>query len=204
MLWPIREKLNNLDLNRLLLYFFLLFASACGVEQKIKTPNTYYDLNGLIDEQIKLLDSISPVLFKKAIIDENSELVELTPNDSVWSREFLIFRSADINKPMLVNRYNVDEHTTNDGSKRITYISKDPEKTEVDSLMIHYFAESEKPSIIHASLSHNNALFRNQKTLDMFFKKSENLISTYKIRGWQKMISKDSTFYYVEGKINGL
>jgi len=191
-------------LKRLLVYFIAFVVCSCGPNKKLKTANSYFDINGLIDLQVKMLDSISPVLFKKAIIDGKTENSEFTPNDSTWSREFMVFRSADINKPTLINRYNIIENKSNDGRKTIFYISKERSKTLVDSLSIVFFPGNQKPSKIHAILSHDNALFSNEKTLDIYFTPDGNLISSYKIQGWQKMISKDSSAYFVESTIKNL
>ncbi len=167
----------------------------------MKSVNAYFDINGLIDRQVNMFDSINPSLLKKAIIDGKSEISEFIPNDSAWSREFMIFRSADINKPTLINRYTIIENTSDDGSKIMHYVSKEFTKTLVDSLSIYYSPEVQKPLKIHAVLSHNNALFSNEKILDMYFNPMTSMILNYKVQGWQKMISKDSSTFFVEATI---
>jgi len=172
-------------------------------DNRVEKPHNYYDINGLVDEQVKLLESVSPVLLKTAIIDSLEERNEFTPLDSSWSKELEIFKAADINKPTLVGSYSILEQTDS-GVKTITYLSKYPAKTIVDSLWIQLDIESKKPLKIHAFLGHNNALFDSEKTLDMVFKNELEgyMISSYKIRGWQKMISKDSSTYFIKGEIS--
>lgn len=170
--------------------------------QSQKTINNYYDINGLIDDQVKALDSISPSLFKKAVIGNDEEVLEFTPFDSSWSKELMILRSADINKPILADSYLTMEIPDTE-RKTIIYTSKYPETTEVDSLSISYHKTILNPLRIYASLSHQNALFTSMKTFDISFLPVNNasLISGYKIRGWQKMISRDTTSYILEAVI---
>ena len=191
-------------LGRWLIYLVVLSVWACVPDQTQNhgTANIYYDINGLIDVQVKALDSISPSLFKKAIIGDAKEVLEYTPIDSSWSKELMIFRAADINKPILADSYFTVE-LSDPETKTIKYISKYPETTEVDSLLISYQETRSNPLRIYASLSHENALFTSKKTFEISFLQENNrsLISGYKIRGWQKMISRESTAYILETAI---
>ncbi|NJN25566.1 MAG: hypothetical protein HC819_06195 [Cyclobacteriaceae bacterium] len=166
-----------------------------------KSINEYYDLNGLIDRQIVLLDSISPVLFKKANINGQIELSQLAPNDSIWDRELVIFRSGDINKPMLAGRYALEQTKAEDGSNIHLYRSLNPKKTEVDSLSVQYFSGTSKPSHIRAVIRTSNPLFSNEKKLELHFDHESELLRAFAISGWQKMISKNRATYHIEGEM---
>ena len=115
----------------------------------------------------------------------------------------MIFKSADINKPILVDSY-ITTEKSDMGNNTIIYKSKHPKTTEVDSLFISYKESRQNPLKIYARLSHENLLFVSEKILEISFVQvqDKSLISTYKIAGWQKMISRDSTSYFVEGLIN--
>ena len=54
-----------------------------------------------------------------------------------------------------------------------------------------------------AILNNQNELFKSAKTLELTFKdlNGQKLISSYKIEGWQKMVSKDRTSYFIDSKI---
>jgi len=157
----------------------------------------------LIDEQVKRLDSITPSFFKKATIDSKEEIQDLVPTDSSWAKEMMIFKSTDINKPTLVESYFTQEDKVAD-NKKITYISKRPKYTEVDSLSIIFFNNTSIPLKINACLVDHNVLYTSEKFIELTFKQLNgiNLISSFKISGWQKMIMQDSTTYYVDAKIN--
>lgn len=166
------------------------------------STDVYYDINGLIDEQILLLDSISPILFKKASINGDVETEVLRKLDSLgWTKEIGIFKSADINLPTLSDSYSTLEESRNDVHV-VSYKSKSPKETEVDSLKIE-FLQDQSPQIVRASLFNRNILFSSRKQLELEFSNRDNkpLLTRYSIRGWQKMMSKDSTSFVLEGEI---
>lgn len=191
-------------MNRWLPLFIILNLWSCGPNQNSRTglANRYYDINGLIDEQLEMLDSISPILYKKAVIDGKEELIELTPTDSIWTKELMIFRSADINKSMFADSY-ISSEDSNSETKTILYKSKIPKSTNVDVLTITLSAQDNNPLKIHAFISQGNSLFESQKILEMSLKnyQGQQRIISYSIKGWQKMISKESTTYHIESNI---
>jgi len=189
-------------LNRWLAFFLIILVWSCdqGVNKKQKKISTYFDIEGLIDKQVKLLDSISPSLYKEAIINGQNETETFAPADSAaWAKELTIFKTADINKPTLVDRYNVRKST--DG-KFVRYVSKTPESTEVDSISLQ-LDKAGVPIIIKAYLSKKNTLFKSAKDLELTFTDhlGKNLISSFSASGWQKMASKDSTVFSFNAKI---
>jgi hypothetical protein len=192
-------------LNRWLLLFLLLLYWSCRPIEKneLEVTNQYYDINGLIDHQVKTLDSISLFLLKKAAIDGVEESVQFSqPDLAAWTKELSIFKSADINKSMLVGSYDIIE-IKNADIEFLIYKSKTPENTQVDSLALSFMAEEKYPLKIHACITNSNALFESAKHLDLNFNNANRvkLLSSYKIEGWQKMISKDSTTYSIAGSI---
>lgn len=190
---------------RLLVIILLIWnCGACttGPENKRISALTFYDINGLIDEQIRMLDSISPDLYKEAIIDGNKEDEVLRKLDSATlADEIGIFRSADINLPTLTDSYNIEERSTADHNFLI-YRSKYPNQTEVDSLRVILNKELQ-PSLIEVNLSSTNALFDSKKRLELYFEDidSKSLLKNYAIYGWQKMTTRDQTTFALEGEI---
>ncbi len=204
-LWPTRVRLNNLKLKHWFVFSLILICCSCLPDQNEKPvkTSTFYDINGLIDEQVSLLDSISPTLFKTAVIDGVEEISEFIPADSAaWAKELFIFKSADINKPILADSYQIQETIENQTSGKI-YKSNNPGSTEVDSLMIYQSGDHSYLLKIQAGLSSRNVLFESEKMLELHFKTENNrtIISAYKIEGWQKMKSRDSTYYTIEGRL---
>lgn len=180
----------------------VLFSWSCVPDQMaiINTADSFYDINGLIDEQIKMLDSISPSIVKKATIGAEEEMTKEDP--TTWSKEMNIFRSADINKPLLRDSYEVSNISAGN-FETILYKSKRPDGTIVDELSIELIQGSQKPVKVIARLNSKNPLFNSVKTLEMYFQNidGKQMLSKYKSQGWQKMISKDSTYYTIEAEL---
>ena len=190
-------------MNRWLLLFLLVSGWSCGpdINKKKGPANKFFDINGLIEQQVNLLDSVSPFLLKTATIDGVDEQNLLTSlNHSTWTKELVIFKSADINNPKLADSYQFIE-TKISGLKTFIYTSKFPKTTKTDSLTISFDVTGNNPIKIHAHVRGSNALFESDKTLDMTFKTTNNqsMLTNYSIEGWQKMTSKDSTTYLIEG-----
>lgn len=185
-----------------LIFLVVLTAWSCAPDTNNEKSTTYYDINGLVDRQIKLLVSASPSILKKAIIDGHEEESKIQPQDSAhWAKELIIFKSADINRSMLSDSYIISE-SSNSRIKTITYTSKYPDDTEVDALSVE-LDNDQKPMKIRAILDNQNELFKSAKTLEVKFKdvNGQKLISSYSIEGWQKMISKDSAAYLIEADL---
>ena len=158
----------------------------------------FFDINGLVDEQVKLLESISPSIYKEATINGKMESSTLSPDDSAqWAKELIIFKSADINRSILIDSYQVSK-SSKKGNTIITYSSLYPKKTEVDTLTIE-LGPNQKPAKIRANLDNRNELFDSAKTLEMNFSSKQDtcLLSSFSTKGWQKMISKDTASYQV-------
>lgn len=189
-----------------ILFFLIAITSSCTQINKDKKNkiNEFFDINGLVDNQVKLLDSIGPFLLKVAIINGNEEQKKIDTNiDFSWEKELSIFKSIDINKPVLKDNYEIVNETKS-VSKTILYISKSTNKTHVDRITINYLEQENEPIKIFAFLSGNNVLFESTKTLELTFEKigRQLLLSNYQIEGWQKMISKDTTKFSIKGELN--
>ena len=175
---------------------------SCAPENKSKEKSAvFYDINGLIDEQVSLLSTISPSVSKRAMIGGQEEITTFTLKDSTsWANELAIFKSADINQSKLVDSYTSKSSTDH---SLITYTSKYPENTAVESLSIHFEKDDQKPSKIHAFLNTSNELFTSGKSLEMHFKQVDGkpMLFQYIIEGRQQMISMDSTNYLIKAEI---
>jgi hypothetical protein len=190
-------------LNRWVLFVFVMIAWSCepAIEREQKSIDTYYDIDGLVDEQLLLLDSISPSLLKTANINGIKQKIDLSPTDSIWRRELEIFRSADINKPRLSDSYAQKEAISKSDSS-IIYISKFPKSTLADTIRITFV--NKLPSKIYASLRSQNTLFKSSKKLKLEFSNvnGRQMLTDYSVAGWQKMISKDATYFEIDGSMN--
>ncbi|MCG8307769.1 MAG: hypothetical protein MI975_10305 [Cytophagales bacterium] len=190
-------------MNRWLIYLVLWFVWSCAPSNNRKEKSAkFYDINGLVDEQIHWLSSISPSVSKTATINGKKEQRRIRPMDSVgWAKELTIFKSADINRSILSDSYSIAE-SIDSNATRVVYQSKYPASTEVEELVIE-LDKNRKPVRIHARLDNSNELFNSAKIIELNFRDVEGrrLISSYHTEGWQKMISKDTASYVVRSEI---
>ena len=180
----------------------MLILAFCTPERNKNNSDTYYDITGLVDEQIKLLNAASPSVLKRALISGQEESNTIEPNDSAaWAKELGILKAIDINKSRLKDSYNVSE-TPYPEKTVITYESKYPENTDVELLTI-VLDKNHQPLNIQAKLDIRNQLFASAKIIAMDFRdlNGQRILAGFQTSGWQKMVSIDSASYAIEAKI---
>jgi hypothetical protein len=178
----------------------LLLLTACLPDPEAKAPKiqSYYDIEGLIDGQIVLLDSVNPSFLKAVVVDGNEELFQGKIANGEWSGELQILRGYDLNKPTLTDKYTISE--TSDSSQRtVTYISKSPGTTRIDTLALTFDDSVKKPLKIHAHTHAANSLFESGQTAEVVFSVIGNniIMSSYRIDGWQKLLGKPASHYSI-------
>lgn len=94
------------SLLRVIPFLGLLFLFACGQEEAA-FEKPYFDVKGLIDNEIELLDSLHPSVKKTVIKDGVKE--ELVLDSIKWKNELSSFLEVDINKPAWLNSYTQTE-----------------------------------------------------------------------------------------------
>jgi|GEM_PF-5906804 len=178
-----------------LLFTCLFFNSCLNVKSSDGLENKpYFDLELLIKEQVEKLnvlneDGKAPIVLREISFGEKKENIELNKtNDSDypnWEKELLLFKEADINKPVLISAY---EEIKTDRS--VTYKALSAE-LKVQELAISFKdAEVETIKII---LNKENYLYTSTKSMEMNFE--NNLIKSYKIIGFRKLVTTQSIDY---------
>ena len=163
--------------------------SACNEEIKENQVKRYFDLRGLVEKQIKTLDTQKPIVQKTIIIADSSE------NQSVktinWSKELALFTQVDLNKPAFVQSYQVDS-----SSMGVKYTLKNSEKLSVKYLTISRLGED--GISVEALINNNNYLYETERHLKLSLKNNE--LTDYQIDGFQKIVFGDRKIF----KINGI
>ena len=179
-------------------------AVACkpATENRQKVIREYYNLKGLMDKQVELLDSIGPSLYKTATIDGVSDTITYTPDSSDWYRELEIFDEADLNKPRLSGLYEITDKNS-PKSHEVIYVSKDPRSTLIDSLVVSTVSGNKKLMKIHAFYNTGNFFYSSSQQFRLNFTdlNGQLLLERFSITGWQKMILRDTTRYQIRAII---
>ncbi|RFS15923.1 hypothetical protein [Emticicia sp. C21] len=175
---------------RTVLLLFLFLASCTQSENKIQSK-TYYDLAGLINQQISDLSAKKPLVEKTVVLAHKQERIETKDID--WNKELELFLQADLNKQSYQSGYTID---TKD--KRVSYQLKAGEKLSVTQLLIE-FDEKDLPKHIEATMHTNNYLYESDKklTADLV----NNQLKSYKIEGYKELFIGSRKNFSVEGKI---
>ncbi len=163
----------------------------------------YYDLNGLIDEQLVWLSEYNPKIRKTAILNGIPESSSMRLDSTQWARELKIFRDVDLNKSRLSQEYRVVEDLSepNSNLKIRLYEAINKEMMEVEYLKIFYVEEEDDLRKLEASVREKNLLFSSKKMLYMTFEDDGDgsiKINHFKIEGQQKMILMDTVKFSLE------
>ncbi len=185
----------------LTIYFSWLMA-ACGTGDFTtkRQESKYFDINGLVREQMQVLPVTSLLLSKTATVDTDTSRTVSKPDSVHWLQEFQNLTDADINKPRLSDSYTKKTIRPDDTTIVTVYLTLQPARTYVDTLVI-----SERPGELNikAKIQDKNALFSSAKSLNYHFtrRNGKRIFSTYCIKGWQKMIALDSVHYSIYAKV---
>jgi hypothetical protein len=169
---------------------FCALLSACNEEVKENQVKKYFDLKGLIDKQIKTLNTQKPVVQKVVIISNSSENQSVKTID--WSKELELFMQADLNKPAFIQSYQVDS-----SSMGVKYTLKETEKLPIKYLNISRAGED--GISVEAMINTDNYLYETERHLKLSLKNNE--LTDYQIEGFQKIVFGDKKVFKIDGKV---
>ncbi|HEY0744989.1 MAG TPA: hypothetical protein VGD40_26170 [Chryseosolibacter sp.] len=188
-------------LQGLMIFFIASIFFACGNNTQ---TTKLYNIDSLVNEQVRLLSSGKPKLTKQAVMGSQQDAMEYVPDSAAWSQELDIFRQLDaMNKPVNRSKYLVDDNLYDPGSNLTVKAFTSLEPLPVRSMRIFYDTDMAEPRKIEAIFREENTLFESSKNLLLEFQQinNKNLLTSYSIEGGQKMILSDSVTFSVKGKI---
>lgn len=177
---------------RKLTYLLILsvFLTSCGAENQEGQTKKYFDLKGLIEQQIQVLQKRKPMIQKTISMAENSENQQIKSVD--WAKELELFTQADLNKPAFISSYTIDS-----SANGMKYVLKETEKLPVKYLTITKVGG--KTTQIEALVSNENYLYQSEKHLKLSLINEQ--LSDYQIDGFQKVVFGDKKDFKINGKI---
>ncbi|WP_238807164.1 hypothetical protein [Emticicia aquatica] len=175
-------------MGKILLISLLLIG--CAQSDNQNSTKIYFDLAGLVSQQITELNKNQPLTHKNLLIEDNEEAINTTKIN--WQKELDLFLQADLNKQSYQLSYNKQETPL-----MAIYTLKEHESLPVRTLKI-IFDKDNTPKHIEAFMQVKNYLYESEKNLSMDFDKKQ--LKSYQIEGWQELfVGKKKRF-----KINGL
>jgi len=181
----------------LLLLLIVCFAACVPMSATNEADKKYFDLVQFVNTQINELNAQKPQIRKKVLL--GGEIDEIVSDTLNWEKELALFKEADINSPSLRDSYDIEEDKARHS---ITYIAKES-KLKVKEIKITFDKQSQVGSVsikqIKIFFSEDNRLYELQRDLVMELK--NNLLSAYSIKGFQKVILKDSLIYEINATL---
>ncbi len=180
------------------LFFLSFLCIACVPTTDISNAEKkYFDLTKFVQQQTEMLNAQKRKVKKQVNLSGQADEIQTDTLD--WEKELALFREADINSPSLRDSYEISEDKVNG---IVIYTAKE-EKQKVREISI-IFGENntvEKVNIkeIKIVFSEDNQLYEIQRTMEMQLK--NNLLSAYSIKGFQKVILKDSLVYDISATL---
>ena len=171
------------------LLFISLLLVGCAKSETQNSTKEYFDLAGLVNQQITELNKNQPLTHKNLVIEEKKEV--LNTNKIDWQKELELFLQADLNKQSYQLSYNKEETP-----QMAVYTLKEGENLPVKSLKI-IFDEDKSAKHIEALIQTENYLYQSEKHLLMTLDK--NQLTNYQIEGWQELFIGKKKGFKVDG-----
>lgn len=184
--------------NYFLLLLLFIFYGCVPTSATKEVDKKYFDLIQFTDNLVKELAMQKPQVQKKIFLDGETDNV--TSDTLNWEKELALFKEADINSPSLRDSYEIDEDKLRN---TLTYTAKESKlKVKEIKLIFDEQSQANKVSIKQVKIffSEDNQLYEVQRDLAMELKNSQLL--AYSIKGFQKVILKDSLIYEINATIN--
>lgn len=196
--------------SRLALLFSGLALLVLSCESE-KPRASFYPVDSLVSQQAYYLTDINAALSKEALLGGRTDTITYTPGDTLeWKKELEVFSKLnEINKPVNKGRYEVSDGLLDPRSNLTVkaFTSKEPlpneEPLPVVYLKVYYQGSIKKPRKIEALYDEKTLLYKSARLLAMHFQEIENetVLTSYSVKGGQKMILGDSVVFYISGKI---
>lgn len=157
----------------------------------------YFDVKGLLDQQVKQLSTTNPAVEKHAELRDGSAETVRVPKVK-WADELQIFYQADINKAALRGVYKVDSTALPEGLTRRRYTRRGtPPNAPVKELVV--VSAGAEARLLEADIEQHNTLFDTRKHLQLALPQGH--LRSYEVIGSQKLIFFDALSYAVSGRV---
>jgi hypothetical protein len=162
-------------------------------------------VDSLLNAQIGILLSERASLLKTTSIGENDSKASIQPKTAEeWKKELDIFFNLEtINKPTNRVVYRREDNLTDPTSNLKILVFTAQEEAPVGFLKIYYEGSVEHVRKIEASFADENPMYKSHRELALEFTevRMRPLLSSYALRGGQKVFLGDSVRYEVHGKV---
>jgi len=166
----------------------------------------YYPVDSLIQAQIDYLSTHSAVLHKYATMGTGQDTAKYRPKDTTaWANELgPLLRLDVINKPIHRGKYKVENNLRDPNSNlRIRAFTALEDELPVAYLKVYYQGTPQQVRRIEGTYREVTGLYTSTQVLSLELQDMHNktVLTSYSIKGGQKMILADSMALGVDGWI---
>ena len=169
----------------------ILVLASCSNPTSTVQTNKYFDVKGLVENQILVLNKTKPILAKRVIAADQNNTKASREID--WAKELEMVLQADLNKPAYSQSYEIDSV-----DEVIQYTLKKGENLPVKSLNIAFQGRQKH---VKAQFITSNFLYYSERYAEIWLK-DDTLIS-YKFDGYQQLFFGGKKPFSVDGQIVG-
>ncbi|MEK6477373.1 hypothetical protein WJR50_07560 [Catalinimonas sp. 4WD22] len=184
----------------------LLITVGCQSEESdvesMLEATPYFDLKGVINQQITLLDRLNPQVEITASIGKNTETETMQKDSAAWAEALQLYVDADLNKPVLRGQYTITDSTLEEENLQAKiYRAKNEKEAEIPYMKVVYKDSTSNPCYVETLFREENLLYSTYRSMSLHFDQLQgNLrLTEYETQGRQKMVFKDSVFYSTRG-----
>lgn len=182
----------------------LLMATSC--KQENKNEILLYNLDSLIDVQVKLLATQKASYKKTAQLDSRETSTSSQPVDTTaWNKELEIFTELSaVNNPVNKTQYNIESGIPDSKSNLlIKSASAKDESLPIRYLRVYYLPTPFQVKRIEGFMQKDKEFYKSARYFNMEFEeiKQQTTLKAYSILGGQKMLLRDSVTFSVHASI---
>lgn len=173
--------------------------TSCETQTDAKKP--YFDIDSLVNAQVKNLVASHARIVKTASLNEVKAKSEFATDSIGWATELDIFRQLDIiNKPTNKDSYLVADGEKDFSSNLIVRSYKAKRDLPVQLLKLYYYKDLQNLKKVEAVFGEKNSLYITERSLTMNFDDvgGENRLTYYSINGIQKMVLGDTVRFTIQ------
>ncbi|MBC5994068.1 hypothetical protein [Pontibacter cellulosilyticus] len=184
-----------------ILLVVLLAFTACErpTPPAVNEDGAAYDLTQYLQEQKARMQAQKPMVLK-TVTTENKPSETVETDEINWEDELSVFEQLDLNKPTLAEYYTKEVFELESGGYAVEY-----KKLEESEPLVHYlylsFAPNRQLMEVNAILQDQNPLFFSRRKVQLQAEPGTGNISSYSIKGVQKLIFSDSLHYKVDANL---
>ncbi len=173
-------------------------------ENNALVDNNLFNLDSLITGQIQSLKKLNVTVDRESNMNGNSDKVNFKPDTAFWHKEFEIFIAADIDKPALSGMYSISR-SDSAGINFVNYNSINPKIDGTSRLSIGRDSAGRIVKVIIIE-QNRSLIFRGIRNMVMNLQYNKaigkNIISGYRVFGYQKIILRKKVNYNINVSLN--